>query len=118
MEKINPEKSKTKIQKIVERTFNRLKELEQNGRIEILEEETIKNKLLELFEMLTEENKKETQKSFWEVYVTAKKFVEGVLKENLIKILGEDKEAEEENRQFLINIIKENIYIFGAYKEI
>jgi len=55
MEKINPEKSKTKIQKIVERTFNRLKELEQNGRIEILE---------------------------------------------------------------LVNIIKESIYIFKAYKEI
>ena len=37
MKKIKPAKSETKIQKIVERTFNRLKELEQNGRIEILE---------------------------------------------------------------------------------
>jgi len=94
-----------------------LKRLEENGKISILEEEKIKEKIEEMFKKESEKNF-EKERSFWEAYVSVKEFLEAAIKENLLKIQGINEEEIEANRQILIELFRRNIYKFRTYKEI
>jgi hypothetical protein len=92
-----------------------LKSVEEDGRMSILEEEKLKEKIKEMFE---KESKKKIkiEKSFWEAFLSVKKFLEAGIKENLIKIQG--KGEKEANRQLLIERLRGEIYKFRSYKEL
>jgi hypothetical protein len=118
MERIKPEQPKEeKIYKIVEETFNMLKNLEKDGKILILEEEKIKEKLKEMF-IKESEKKIKIEQSFWEAFLSVKEFLEAGIKENLIEIQDKDEEEKEANRQLLIERLKDEIYKFRSYKEL
>ena len=118
MERIKPKQPKEKkIYKIVEETLNMLKNLEKNGKISILEEEKLKEKLKEMFRKESEKKIK-IEQSFWKVFLLVKEFLEAGIKENLIAIKGKDEEEKEANRQLLIERLRSEIYKFRSYKEL
>jgi hypothetical protein len=94
-----------------------LKSLEEDGRISILEEEKLKEKLKEIFEKESEKKIK-IEQSFWEAFLSVKEFLETGIKENLIEIQGKDEEEKEANRQLLIERLRGEIYKFRSYKEL
>jgi transcriptional regulator len=118
MERVKPEQPKEeKIYKIVEETLNMLKNLEKDGKILILEEEKIKEKIKEMFRKESEKKIK-IEQSFWEAFLSVKEFLEAGIKENLIEIQGKDEEEKEANRQLLIERLRSEIYKIRSYKEL